>query len=204
MLEEIAEVARIREFEARQTIFNEGDPCTGFYAVIDGTVKVYRLSAKGKEHVLHLLGPGDTFAEAAMFLDTDFLAHATAIKPSRTLFLPKEPFLGLLKHRTEIAVRMLASMAIILQRMVSHVEVLALKDASERLAQFLLEKQSESAVRLRVPKAVIASHLGISPETLSRLFLKMEGLGVARVSGRTIYVEDAERLKEIAAGKLVE
>lgn len=197
----MSEIAGIRSFEARETIFNEGDPCTGFYVVIEGLAKVYKLSAEGREHVLHLLGPGDTFAEAAMFLDTSFLAYAETLKPSRMLFLPKEPFLELLNRRTEIAVRMLASMAIILRRMVGQVEVLALKDASARLAQYLVERQNESAVQLRAPKAVVASYLGMSPETLSRLFLKLEGLGVARVSGRTIYIDDPGKLRELAEGE---
>ncbi|MEI6916310.1 MAG: Crp/Fnr family transcriptional regulator [Armatimonadota bacterium] len=201
MLLEIAELARPKAFAARETIFSEGDSCNGFYLVVSGMVKVYKLSGDGKEHVLHLLGGGETFAEAAIFLGSSFLAHSEAIKASDVILFPKEPFLNLLHRQPEVSIRLLAGMSIILRRLVSQVEVLALKDASARLAQFLLEGHSAGTVNLTAPKAMIASHLGMTPETLSRLFFKLEGLGVLSVNGRRIKIDDSQALGEIAAGE---
>lgn len=201
MLERLAAIVRVKSFCARETIFGEGDLCTGFYLVTEGAVKVYKLSPEGKEHVLHLVWPGETFAEAALFMGDAYPAYAEAIRSTRALFFPRDAFVSLIREDPEISMRLLAGMAVWLRTLVSQVEVLALRDSASRLAHYLAQRCSDGKVALEVAKSVLASHLGMTPETLSRLFYKMEANGLIRVSGRSIAVLDEEGLKAIAEGE---
>ncbi|MGQ9808940.1 MAG: Crp/Fnr family transcriptional regulator [Armatimonadota bacterium] len=201
MLQKIASLARWRSFAAREMIFSEGEPCGGFYLLVEGAVKVYKLSGDGKEHVLHLVWPGETFAEAALFLGDTYPAYAETVRASRAVLFPSQPFLALLRAEPDVAIRLMGGMALWLRRLVGQVEVLALRGAASRLAGYLLGLQEGPAAVLPAPKAVVAAHLGMTPETLSRLFFRMEAQGVIRVRGRTISILDAPELRRIADGE---
>lgn len=201
MLDALALIARSRDFKPRETIFSDGDPCAGFYLLSSGAAKLYKLSPDGREHVLHMVYPGETFAEAALFLEQSYPAYAEAIRPSRTLLFPKDAFLQMLQENPDFALRLLGGMALWLRRLVSQVEVLALRDASSRLAHYLRDMQQDGKVVFEAPKAMVASHLGMSPETLSRLFCKLEGEGVIRVQGRKVTILDDASLEAFAAGQ---
>jgi CRP/FNR family transcriptional regulator len=184
MLQKIASLARWRSFAARE-----------------GAVKVYKLSGDGKEHVLHLVWPGETFAEAALFLGDTYPAYAETVRASRALLFPSQPFLALLRAEPDVAIRLMGGMALWLRRLVGQVEVLALRGAASRLAGYLLGLQEGPAAVLPAPKAVVAAHLGMTPETLSRLFFRMEAQDIIRVRGRTISILDAPELRRIADGE---
>lgn len=203
MAEKVADIGRLKTFAARESIFAEGEDCKGFYLVLSGAVKLFKLSADGREHVLHLVWPGETFAEASLFSGGSYPAHAEAIRLTRALLFPRAPFLTLLQDSPDVSMRLMGGMAMWLRRLVDQVEFLALKDASSRLAKYLEEEAVQDRVELQAPKSVVASHLGMSPETLSRLFYKLEGLGAIRVNGRTIEICDREQLGLVAQGEQV-
>ena len=73
-------------------IFNEGDPCHGFYIVESGAVKLYVESPDAKEHVLHVVMPGDCFGEAALFLGAGYPASAAAVRDCALILLRKREF----------------------------------------------------------------------------------------------------------------
>ena len=200
-LQKIASLGRWRSFAARQMIFSEGEPCGGFYLLVEGAVKVYKLSAEGREHVLHLVWPGETFAEAALFLGDAYPAYAEAVRASRAVLFPAQPFLALLRAEPDLAFRLMGGMALWLRRLVGQVEVLALRGAASRLAGYLLGLREGAAAVLPAPKAVVAAHLGMTPETLSRLFCRMEAQGLIRVRGRNISVLDPAGLQRVAEGE---
>ncbi len=202
MLEKLASLAGWRSFDPREIIFSEGEPCGGFYLLAEGAVKVYKLSAEGREHVLHLVWPGQTFAEAALFLGDSYPAYAEAVRASRTVRFPREGFIALLRSEPDIALRLMGGMALWLRRLVGQVESLALRGAASRLAGYLLDLEDGGATVLPAAKAVVAAHLGITPETLSRLFLRMETGGLISVRGRSISLLDTSSLREIAEGRL--
>jgi CRP/FNR family transcriptional regulator len=201
----LAQIATARQFDKGELLFSQGDPCTGFYLVIEGMVKVFRLSPEGREKVLVVVPPGQTFAEAALFGDGRFPAYAEAIAPSRLLFFPKGPFLRLLREDPDLSFKMLASMATWLKRMVGLIEELALQSAAGRFAHYLLSESgpSDKTVRLAMTKKDLAGRLGITPETLSRLLAELAGHQILQVKGRTITILDRVHLESVAtAGKL--
>lgn len=189
--------ASTRRFERNALLFVEGEPAAQFYVVLDGWVRLYRQTAEGRESVIALLAPGESFAEAAMFLGGKFPVSGAVVDESRLLIIPAEPFRRALQTNNELCLRMMASMAVHLRRLVGQVEQLAVRSSTERLAQFLLKLArggAESAiVHLPYEKGLIATRLGMQPETLSRALAKLRPLGV-ETKGSRVTIRDVEAL----------
>src|SRR5512137_2880135 len=90
-----------------QTIFEEGDEGSGFYVVLSGRVKIYKLSPDGKEQILHILTGGEPFGEVPVFAGEKFPAHAQAMEDSRVFFFPRPAFVDLVKKTPSLALNML-------------------------------------------------------------------------------------------------
>ncbi len=205
-LEDVTRIALTKEFSKGQTIFSEGDEGNGFYVVLDGSVKVFKLSLEGKEQILHIFGPGEPFGEVPVFAGQDFPAHAEAIADSRLLFFPRNAFTGLITQNPSLALNMLAVLSMRLRQFTVQIEHLSLKEVPGRLAAYLLylsnQAGGENIVDLNISKGQLASILGTIPETLSRIFAKMTGQGLIQVDGGRIKIEDRPGLEELAmAGK---
>jgi CRP/FNR family transcriptional regulator len=193
-----------RIIQPRNTvIFHEGEECHGFYIVEAGAVKLYKESPDAKEHVLHIALPGDCFGEAALFLGTGYPASAAAVRDSALILLRKSEFLQLLRDKPEVSFRLMASMATWAHRLVRSIEALTLKDAGGRFAGYILSRLPANSgdgtvINLGMPKQMLASHLGITGETLSRLIARFEAEGLISAEGRRIRVLSTEELAAIA------
>src|SRR3972149_6422460 len=106
-LSRIAGISSLRHCAKRDTVFREGDRADGFYVVVSGGVKVFKLSEDGKEQVLHILKAGQSFAEATIFEGGVFPANAEALCDGDLLFLPKRPFIELLEKNPRLGLRAL-------------------------------------------------------------------------------------------------
>jgi len=201
-LRRLADIAILRRCEKKKTIFREGDRADGFFIVSAGSVKVFKLSEDGKEQVLHIVGPGQSFAEATVFEGGTFPAHAEALDDSELAFLPKKQFIDLLERNPRIALRMMASLSRWLKRMTDLVESIALRDVEGRLVRYLSEEMKSRGVtpkdgtvyELEVGKNVLASLLGTVPETFSRTLKKLQEEGKIRVKGNQIRILKADSL----------
>ncbi|MBI5906403.1 MAG: Crp/Fnr family transcriptional regulator, partial [Deltaproteobacteria bacterium] len=132
-LRRVAALAVPRRFGKKESVFREGEKADGFFVVASGKVKVFKLSGEGKEQVLHVLDPGQTFAEAVIFEGGVYPANAEALADSVLLLLPKRPFIDLLERHPKVSIRMLGSLSRWLKRMTDLVESLSLKDVEARL-----------------------------------------------------------------------
>ncbi len=201
----VARVARMSKFQSYRKgdlIFAEGNPCDGMYIVVSGAVKVYKIGPDGREHILHVAESGDTFGEVAMFLGMGYPAYAGAVKDSLTVFVRRQPLMELLERSPSLCFEILGSLAAWTHRLVNKLENLTLRDASARLAQYLLSRARESEgvteVILTVPKQTLAAHIGISSETLSRLLNRLEAMGLIAPEGRIIRIPDRTALEDVA------
>ncbi|NTV32610.1 MAG: cyclic nucleotide-binding domain-containing protein, partial [Deltaproteobacteria bacterium] len=77
-------------FRKGESIFSEGEEGNGFYVVITGRVKIFKLSSEGKEQILHFFGPGEPFGEVPVFAGQQFPANAEALEQSRVFFFPRK------------------------------------------------------------------------------------------------------------------
>ncbi|NJD62387.1 MAG: Crp/Fnr family transcriptional regulator [Deltaproteobacteria bacterium] len=204
-LRRVAEIALPRHYEKKDSIFREGERADGFYVVGVGRVKIFKLSENGKEQVLHLIGPGQSFAEATIFEGGTFPAHAEALEGCDVVFLPKRPFTDLLEKNPRIALRMMASLSRWLKRMTDLVESISLRDVEARLVRYLSDElavggtpiRDGAVLDLNVSKTVLASRLGTVPETFSRTLKKLQDEGKIRVKGKQIRIMKADSLFSI-------
>ena len=205
-LKEIADISIEKRFDKGRLIFNEEDDGNGFYLISEGQVKVFKLSSDGKEQILHIFGPGDPFGEVPVFSGQKFPANAAAIEKVSLLFFPRKTFIELISSRPNLALNMLAVLSKRLRQFATQVENLSLKEVPSRLAHYLIyliEDQGNSdIVMLGISKGQLASLLGTIPETLSRIFARMNNQGLIEVKDRNIRILNQNGLRELAeAGK---
>ena len=199
-IEALMGIARVRESSRGELLFSDGEKAVGFFVVLDGKVKVYKLSPEGKERILHIIQPGGTFAEAAIFADGLYPAYAEPLQSSKLLFLPKEGFLNLLMDNGRISINMIAGLSKFLRQFANQIEDLTFKDVPSRLARYLmaLSEGVNASVELPISKSQLASNLGTVSETLSRTLRKLSEDDLISVSGKTVEILDFERLEELA------
>ena len=202
-LENIADVSVLKSLEKGEYLFHEGDPALGFYVIQRGAVNVHRVSAAGKEQVIHVFRTGDSFAEVALASPTGYPADARAIEPTQVLLVQKEGILALVKRQPELALRMLGSMSSHLRVLVGQLEDLTLKDVETRLANWLVKRcpdpRSTKPVRieLTMTKRVLAGELGTVSETFSRTLARFRGQKLISVKGKTITVLSPAALNQL-------
>jgi len=189
-------------FRKGETIFSEGEEGNGFYVVITGRVKIFKLSAEGKEQILHFFGPGEPFGEVPVFTGQHFPANAEAIEESRVFFFPRKSFTDLIRRNPSLALNMLAILSKRLRRFAGLIDDLSLKEVPGRLAAYLLylsdQNKGSKDLELTITKAQLASLLGTIPETLSRILGKLSGQGLIETDGRRIRILNPEALQDLA------
>lgn len=209
-LEKIAEVTVPKLLAKDEYLFHEGDPAQGFYIVQRGAVNIHRVTATGKEQVIHVFRVGDSFAEVALASATGYPADARALEQSHVLLVQKAGILALLKRQPELALRMLGSMSSHLRVLVGQLEDLTLKDVETRLANWLVKRcpdpaaDSPAKIELAVTKRVLAAELGTVSETFSRTLAKFREQKLIGVKGKTITVLSPARLNTLLRHNLGE
>jgi len=204
-LAELVVSGRHRRFEAEQTVFFENDRAEGLHIVLKGRVKVFKLSPKGREQTLKIMGPGEPVGEVAVLSGEPYPASAEALEASETFYIPRQAFLDLVGREPEVALRLLAALSARLRSFASLIEDLSLRDVSERLAAYLLSLASaggpEQIVDLDVSKSQLSAAVGTVPETLSRAFGQLARAGAVETRGRTVHIKDRALLERVARVK---
>ena len=200
--EALARISVSRSYKKGQTIFSEGDEGVGFYAIISGRVKIFKLSPEGKEQILHMMGAGEIFGEVPVFTGQEYPANAEAHINSSLLFFPRNSFIELIRKDPSLSLNMLALLSWRLRRFAALIEDLSLKEVPGRLAAYLLYASKRSSNKdefdLDISKGQLASILGTIPETLSRILGKMGRQGIIRSEGSRMRILDRATLEDIA------
>ncbi len=203
-IDAIAAIAAEDTYSKGENIFSEDEQATGLYAVSSGRVKIFKLSADGREQILHIFGPGEVFGEVPVFAGKRFPANADAMDESRIMFFPRESLIRLIQNNPSIALNMLAVLSKRLRSFTSLIDDLSLKEVPGRLAKHLIylsEKQPGLyELDLNITKGQLASLLGTIPETLSRILTKMTEQGIIESDGRKIRILDMEIINDLANG----
>lgn len=203
-LKALANIAEPITYQQGDAIFMEGDPAEGFFLVLSGQVKVFKLSLDGKEQVLHFVGPDEIFAEVPVFSGGSYPAHAGALRKTKTLFFPRQAMRRLLASDPNLAMNMLADLSKRLRQLTKLVENLSLKESPARMAAYLLHLSTElrqaDEVELDITKGQLATLLGTTPETLSRTLKKLSESGIIEVQARNIRLLDKSALERMAMG----
>ena len=199
----VAATSRKINLAARQALFEAGQPAEEFYLLKKGQLKLFGISADGDEKVLEIIQPGETFAEAIMFLQKRaYPLYAEAIDECELCGFNMHTFIGVLQESTETCFHLMATMSRLLHARINDINNLSLHNATYRLLVFLLEQLPEeavplSAIHLSTPKSIIASRLSIQPETFSRILKRLTRQGLIQVNNNDVTLLDVDGLKKL-------
>jgi CRP-like cAMP-binding protein len=200
-IERIASGAREISLARGQVLFQRGDPSNGFYVVIHGRVKLALTSPQGIEKVVELIGPGQSFGEAVMFMDKPYPVFSQALTDTLVLHIGKQVISGGIDSDPVFCRKMLAGLSIRLHRMIQTVESISLRSPAQRVIDYLLQGLDEIKegidvhVSLTANKNVIASNLNITPETFSRILRNLSDAGLIAVEGKDVCIKDVAKLR---------
>ena len=193
----------VRHYPRNTVLFFQGDPADRFCVIFEGWVKLFRQTPDGHESVLHLSGPKDSFAEAAIFDSHDFPVTAEVVYDARILVIPADTFLERLRSSADICLDMMAALSRRNRFLVQTVEQMSVKSSAERLAMFLISlcsgEEASYEIHLPLDKGLIAGRLNMQPETLSRAFAKLRTMGVS-TKGNQVLLADVQGLRAFARG----
>lgn len=190
----LAAFVEFRQVEKGTMLFREGEISSGFFLVQSGAVSINRSGPDGREKVIHVFREGDSFGEATLADRTGYPANAHAISPCRLVFVPRDPFLGLIRERPEFAMRILASISQHLRQLVDAVDHMNHRDLETRLGYWLLRRcpqpRTQDAVdfSLGISKSALAAELHVRQESLSRVLQRWKNAELIKTSGRHMIV----------------
>jgi CRP-like cAMP-binding protein len=183
-------------------LFHKGDPCEGFHMVVYGHVKLAFTSASGNEKVVELIGPGQSFGEALMFMEKPYVVYAQALADSLLLHIAKAVVFEEIEREPAFARKMIAGLSRRLHGLVSDLESYLLHSGTQRVIGYLLRTDSENeadgkTAQLKLPttKGIVASRLNLTAEHFSRILHDLTEAGLITVDGRTVTIPDLERLR---------
>jgi len=202
-LQQLTSATTLKNVQRNEIIFHEGDAAHFFCIVGEGKVKVFKFSAEGKEQILLIAEPGESFAEAALFAGGKFPASAQALEDSQLVVINRDKFVSLLGSNPDLAVNLIGRLSDLLRQMTKLVEGLSLTDVTTRLMKYLVgcikdDSPGPYTIELSEKKSILAAQLGTIPETLSRSFARLVKDGVIRIDGPKIEVIDLTRLRKLA------
>ncbi|MFA5405315.1 MAG: Crp/Fnr family transcriptional regulator, partial [Ignavibacteria bacterium] len=206
-----------------EILFFDSEPFVGFYCVLEGSVKLYKISSEGREHIVHIMCPYNTFGEVPVFDNYEAVMNDTAVYPinamaleddTEVLLVSAKPFLSFLKENPNVCLKFLSTLSRRLKLLNNHIEGITLHDIKRRLAKYILDefenakKQKEkiektkhillkekNSIELAISKNDLASHLGTILETLSRTFKKLQDEKIIEVQGKKITIKNYNKLK---------
>jgi len=199
----LAQRAAPRSYSAGQSVFGEGEPCSGLYVIESGHVRIFKSAANGREQVLSIDGPGSSIAELPVFDGGSYPASVTAIDEAKLLFVSKQDFQALCLAHPQVALKVLRVVGARLRRLVGIIEELSFTTVRHRLASFLLRlaqkegKRSAAGVEITLPASnqELASHVGTVRELVSRNLSRLQAEGMLQIDGRTVTISNLKALE---------
>jgi len=190
-------------FKSQDTIFRQGDPAASFFIVVDGWIKLYHITAAGKEAVIYVFTKGESIAQAVAFTGQAYPAAAEAVSDARIVRIPAAHVIKCIRDTPDVAIAMIASTSFHLHHLLEQVAQLKVQSAVQRVAEFLVSLcpagKGPFAIALPYDKVLIAGRLGIKPESLSRVFATLRSAGV-EVHALQVIVHDVNALRRVATG----
>lgn len=183
-------------------IFRAGDSCDEYHIIILGQAKLFASSPSGQEKVIELIGPGQSFAEAMLFLNKPHMLNAQTLTDSLLISISKQAVFSEISRDSRFSMHMLTGISRRLHELQQEVEGYTLHSGMRRLISYLLRDvdgeigthNGAFTVSLPVSKATVASRLSLTPEYFSRVLHELETQQLIKINKREIRIFDAPRL----------
>ncbi|QGX98356.1 Crp/Fnr family transcriptional regulator [Roseovarius faecimaris] len=191
----------LKEANRGASIHLQGERAHSMFLVLDGWVKLYRMSPCGSEAVVGILTKGDCFGEAAAIRGEVYATGAEAVTSANMIQFDCHDLWQAVEDDVVLCRSLLGAIVKGNNALVHQLEQLKSHTGAQRIADFLLglckDETGECSVILPYDKVLIAAWLGMKPESLSRSFRRLERCGVKIVKDRAL-ISSVERLMEFA------
>ena len=196
-LDNLVQATARKSYPKDSTLVEENEFGETLYMILNGRVKVTNIGPDGKEVILSVLGPGEFFGEMSLLDDEPRSATVVTMEKTEMMTLRRQEFLNLLETDKEILTRLLATLSGRLRHANAQIKSLALLDVLGRIARLFLdlaEKQGRklldgSVVFRRPTHQEIASMVGTSRETVSRMIGDLSRENYIKISGKDIIIK---------------
>ena len=190
-----------RRFAPDEMLFWEGEPCAGIFLLIEGSVKIFKTSAGGREMMLALETAPSTVAELPLFDGGPYPASVRAVEPVVSLFINKSDFQQVCRQYPDVALKVLAVVGRRLRHLIGVVESMTLGSVTQRLARLLLDAARQAGkdeFDLPLTHQEVASRLGTVREVVSRNLARFRAEGLIRIEGHQLRIQDRAGLEREA------
>ncbi|HEY7391958.1 MAG TPA: Crp/Fnr family transcriptional regulator [Bryobacteraceae bacterium] len=196
-LEALAKRTSMRALDAGETLFSEGESCSGFYVVSSGRIRIFKTSPGGREQVLALEGPGSSVAELPVFDGGPYPASVAAMEPSQLVFISREQFRSFCLEHPAVALKVLEVVGARLRRLVGIIEELSFTTVRQRLISWILRhSRTEGATfTLGSSQQALAAEIGTVRELVSRNLARLQAQGFLAINGRELTILDEAGLE---------
>lgn len=196
---EIASITNSREYRKGEMIYTSGDKGGRLFVVHKGKVKITRFSEMGKEQIIRVLEPGDFLGELSLFAPNPLTDNAEALKDTSICVIEGDHLKELLAKYPSIGLKLLEELSTRLGKAENLIENLGIHDVETRIVRTILDMaDSQGKIVLKMSKGDLASHIGMSQETLSRKLSYLQEMGWIRLEGhRSIIILDQKALEEL-------
>ena len=198
----VCQTSHMTELEEGESLFFQGDDVISFYQVVSGRIKLFRVSPEGKEKVVEIIEPGQTFAEALMLMDQPhYPVNATALTSCKVIGINCKYFKSMLKESIDTCFLLMGKMSFRLRGLINEIDTLSLNTGTVRIVAYLLQHapEDDNSFELNIAKSVIASKLSVKPETFSRILKNLHELEILTINGRKVTIHDREALNSISS-----
>ena len=194
MVNQLKKIGAIRTYNKGEYAFSAGDIFSGLYYVVSGEFVVLSLGRKGQQFELIRAMPGEIMGLPLLFSQFEkYTIFGLALKNSKCIFIKKEKFLHTLKINKQLCGFLMKMMARHILMLTRRMVIIRLKNPEQRVAQYILGLRStcqSNDVLLDKKKLDIASHLDMTPETLSRVLKRMQEDQTIEVSGKKVNIKN--------------
>jgi CRP/FNR family transcriptional regulator, dissimilatory nitrate respiration regulator len=195
----VARAARRLRAGRREVLMRPGEDCHGLFIVICGYVALSVNGSPGKEKVIEIVGPNESFGDDALLTGKPDATVARMLTEGLLVFVPRKAVLEAIDRHPSMSRALLRNVSRRTMDMTHYIEVSSTRSAMQRVAGYLLRQMRGSereahVITLPVPKLVVASLLGLAKESFSRVLRMLAGQGLIEVRGRTIRVPEPEGL----------
>ncbi len=193
----LARICAPVEARKKEVLFREGDAGHSIFMLVRGNVRLHKTTPSGHEIVIKMIKPGEVFAEVILFEENRYPVTATALTSCLLLKILRRDIHALLKQE-DFRNDFMASMLRKQRYLAEQIRQISSTDIASRLTYFLREQFGERAsIELPIAKKDVAAAIGITPETLSRLLLKLKRRGMVNWHGRVLQFNPAFWKREL-------
>jgi len=200
-IREIVLAGRTQSFQVNETIFREGDPCSGLFVLIHGQVHLYKCGVHGQEAIISIVQPVIMFNEVAALDGEDNPITAIAAEKCLTWCIDHQRFRELIRKYPLVGTSLLAVLAKRNRMLMGAFEDLFSRPVRARVARVILDLSSfgtKSIDRAQHTNLKIAALAATVPEAVSRTLQSFREKGLIETSRQQITILQSERLARAA------